>query len=83
MCGVRQENWLTASRGRLSPKVEGWSKVSSLFLLIGPFVQTTSGNALKTVTSSKSERTLMALVVVGLTVPPVQQKECYVPREIL
>ena len=43
----------------------------------------TSGNALKTVTSSKSERTLMALVVVGLTVPPVQQKECYVPREIL
>ena len=39
-------------------EVEGWSKVSTTFLYIGPLVQTTSGKASKAILLSKSDWTL-------------------------
>ena len=58
--GVHKENRPISSRGRVSypQEVEGWSEVSTPFLYIGPLVQTTSGNASKALTSSKSAWTL-------------------------
>ena len=41
----------------VGPEVEGWSEVSTTFLYIRPLVQSTSGNASKTVLSSKSDIT--------------------------
>ena len=69
-CGVRQENRPTASRCRVSypQEVEGWSKVSTSFLYIGSFVQTTSCNASKAVLQTGPS------VVVGPTLPAQQKK---------
>ena len=52
-----QENRPTASRCRVSYP-QGWSEVSTIFLYIGPLVQTTSGNASRAILSSKSDWTL-------------------------
>ena len=64
----------TAIRGRVSypQEVEGWSEASTLFLYIGPLVQTTSDNASKAVQSSTGPS-----VVVGLTVPAQQKSSSF------
>ena len=59
-CGVCKENRPTAIQGWVSypQELEGWSKVFTLFLYLGPLVQTTSDNTSKAVPSSKSDWTL-------------------------
>ena len=81
-CGVSEESRPIASQGRVSypQEAEGWSEVSTLFLHIGPLVQTTSGNASK-VTHPVSQTG--PSVVVGPTMP-VQQKSSFrhIPFEL-